>query len=183
MKNQTVLLDTSMKKCKECGELKPLSSYHKQKTMKDGHLNKCGSCVYEYTKKWREANPSSRKKEYKKWAKKNNVTPMEEVKANNAKTFHKRAKASRRKAHVKRRASLQNYKMTAFDEFVFEEASELTDLRKESTGFNWHVDHIVPLQHKEACGLNSAVNFQVVPALWNITKGNRNMNTFLGKSA
>jgi hypothetical protein len=46
------------------------------------------------------------------------------------------------------------------------------------TCFKWHIDHIVPMMHKKACGLNSANNLQVVPASWNIRKGNRNMDTY-----
>lgn len=46
------------------------------------------------------------------------------------------------------------------------------------TCFKWHIDHIVPMMHKNACGLNTACNLQVVPALWNIRKGNRNMNEY-----
>jgi len=42
--------------CKECGEEKPLNRFHMNKTYKDGHINKCKNCVYEYDKKYRADN-------------------------------------------------------------------------------------------------------------------------------
>jgi hypothetical protein len=65
-------------------------------------------------------------------------------------------------------------------EFVFQEAKKLCKEREKITGFKWHVDHIVPLQHKDACGLHIAANFQVVPAEWNHSKRNKNFDEYFG---
>lgn len=35
-----------------------------------------------------------------------------------------------------------------------------------------------PLRHKQASGLHNAFNIQVVPSLWNKSKGNRSMRRF-----
>lgn len=59
------------------------------------------------------------------------------------------------------------------DEFVMREAAELCRLRELATGLDWHVDHMVPLQAKEACGLHCAANLQVIPARLNVAKKNR----------
>ena len=75
----------------------------------------------------------------------------------------------------KRRLQLEQQTMSAFDEFVFEEALALAILRSSLTSFKWHVDHIVPLNHKTASGLHVAANFQVVPAYWNVRKSNTSM--------
>lgn len=40
-----------MKKCLKCSEEKPLSSFYKQKGMRDGHLNKCKECTRRDVKK------------------------------------------------------------------------------------------------------------------------------------
>lgn len=60
-----------------------------------------------------------------------------------------------------------------FDDFTMIEAADLCRLRAAATGFVWDVDHMVPLQAREACGLHCAANLQVIPAALNRAKGNR----------
>jgi hypothetical protein len=59
------------------------------------------------------------------------------------------------------------------DDFVMLEAAELCRLRAAATGSAWQVDHMIPLQAREACGLHWAMNLQVVPAAINAAKMNR----------
>lgn len=63
------------------------------------------------------------------------------------------------------------------DDFVITEASALAEQRKAETGINWHVDHMIPLQAKNACGLHCAENIQVIPEVINLHKLNRLMFT------
>jgi hypothetical protein len=60
-----------------------------------------------------------------------------------------------------------------FDQLVFEEAYSLAALREAEIGFEWHVDHMVPLRAKKACGLHCADNIQVIPAEMNLSKNNK----------
>ena len=61
------------------------------------------------------------------------------------------------------------------DGFVFTEAAALVRLRTRTLGGAWHIDHIEPLKGKDVCGLHNAYNVSVVPALYNLKKGNRRM--------
>lgn len=60
-----------------------------------------------------------------------------------------------------------------FDRFALAEAASLAALRKRATGFVWHVDHMYPLRSPKVCGLHIAGNFQVIPGVMNMSKGNR----------
>ena len=60
-----------------------------------------------------------------------------------------------------------------FDQLVIEEAYALAKQRASETSIEWHVDHMIPLQARKACGLHCAENIQVIPAAMNQEKGNK----------
>lgn len=59
----------SVKKCTECGELKPLTEFHKDSRLKSGYRAKCKICrhrvEYKYQKKGREKKYNLTKKQLK----------------------------------------------------------------------------------------------------------------------
>jgi hypothetical protein len=59
------------------------------------------------------------------------------------------------------------------NKFYIDEIYRLAKLRTKIMGFDWHVDHIVPLQSKLVCGLHCETNLCVIPAKQNQIKGNR----------
>lgn len=74
-----------------------------------------------------------------------------------------------------RRAIERN--LDEFGKFVLREAVALSRIREQFTGFKWHVDHVVPITKG---GTSNPDNIQVVPATWNIRKGNKHMQRYFG---
>ena len=74
-----------------------------------------------------------------------------------------------------RRAKMMNRKpkwLTKDDLWLIKEAYELAKLRTQIFNFNWHVDHIIPIQGKIVSGLHVINNLQVIPGSLNISKHN-----------
>lgn len=166
------------KKCFKCNEVKDISLFHRHSKMKDGRLNKCSSCVVIDVNKWRLENPGARHQEYLRRKPKLGITRTLQEYIDEKKKTAKGRRAVLLEYSTKRRMSLMQQTLTELDDLVQKEAVHLCELRKKATGIDWHVDHIVPLHHKQACGLHNAFNLQVVPGSWNIAKGNRNMDTY-----
>ena len=163
--------------CFKCNEEKDILSFHKHSAMKEGRINKCSSCVVKDVALWRANNKDCRKNEYKKTAIYANSKRWDEHVAN-LKAFSKGRKVILFNYDSKRRLRINNIILTEFDEFVIREATDLRVRRSKITKTPWHIDHIVPLNHKNASGFHNGYNLQVVPGDWNIKKGNRNMNTY-----
>lgn len=85
----------------------------------------------------------------------------------------KKGKLYRAVTRIKRKALLQN--LTELDKFCLEEAYRLCKLREEQTNMKWEIDHIVPVSKG---GTNKYYNIQVVPAVWNRRKYNKNAKKY-----
>ena len=112
--------------------------------------------ILEWQKQYREENRELRRESQRRYVENN----KEKVKVGAIKYYYKRKKA------------VNTYSSDELTEFAFSEARELCNLRKEATGFNWEVDHVVPLISKKVCGLHKWTNFAVIPASVNRSKQN-----------
>ena len=87
-----------------------------------------------------------------------------------------RAKDAKREAEKSQRTPWHN----ELDCLAIEEAYNLLTLRKQVTGIDWHVDHMLPLRAETVSGLHVGMNIAVIPAAMNIAKGNQVLYTETG---
>ena len=76
--------------------------------------------------------------------------------------------AKRRAAKLKRTPAW----LTSFDRLKMKCYYQVAAMRSRESGEHWHVDHIIPLQGKNVCGLHVPSNLQIIPAIENMRKNN-----------
>ena len=121
-----------------------------------------------YDKAYCEKNKEKRKAYQQANREKVNAISSAWRKRNKAKmnSLNKRYKESKRD---------NNFIITELDDFVEQEMYELAQLRTETLGKDWHVDHTIPLSKG---GPHAIHNLEVVPKAWNLSKSNTHSNRY-----
>jgi hypothetical protein len=169
-----------VKTCGRCSFEKLISEFSNDKSRKDGKNPRCKSCDSVYfanrPNKTREKEVERRESGryndyYVNWRKSN----KEKIRDFN-KNYRLLNSDKRNSLESKRRAAKLNATPSWLTEqhLVQIEAiySHARDCRL-VTGEPYHVDHIVPLQGRNVCGLHVPWNLQVLPADVNVRKNNR----------
>lgn len=159
---------TTNKTCTKCKEEKPLSEFYKHVGGRFGVKSQCKDCVNARNKSYIKNNPDVA-------AKINSKQSKREVVKEYRKSYQKSNRDLFRHHNMKRYAT----KKSATPNWLTEEQlsaiaaiySHARDCELVS-GERYHVDHIVPLQGENICGLHVPWNLQVLPADINIRKSN-----------
>lgn len=159
-----------MKTCNKCQVSKPASEFYKKSAAKDGLFWWCKGCHKVYVKTKYAAAYSDPE-----FAATENTRVREYYRANpNKRLRDTGAKAAARVAKYRSdKAQRTPSWLTSDDLWVISEAYELAALRTALFGFQWHVDHVIPLRGELASGLHVPHNLQVIPGAANMRKSNQ----------
>jgi hypothetical protein len=165
------------KVCNKCKETKRLCDFHKDGSKNDGLCTSCKSCKRLNAKVWRSLNLEKAREKSRVWYSENKHRP--EVKKAHA-INNKRWIGCNPHLNAAKEAKRRSHKLKASPPWLKPEhlaqikrTYKLRDVISEVTGIKYHVDHIVPLQGKNVCGLHVPWNLRVIPAKDNLSKGNR----------
>tara|TARA_R110000751_G_scaffold114770_1_gene214159 strand:+ start:91 stop:732 length:642 start_codon:yes stop_codon:yes gene_type:complete len=183
--------------CTKCKIEKPITFFSKHTSRKDRVQPYCKSCVSAYDKKYHKKHSEKKAKAAREWAQshkkrvylKNKAWVSEnKEKVNAYKKVYRDNNKDKEKIYrkqylllnpekikaggAKHRAAKLNASVSWANKFFIEEIYDLAIRRSKATGFQWHVDHIIPLQNPIVCGLHCEQNLQVIPAVENLKKGN-----------
>ena len=152
--------EVDIKTCIKCGEHKPTTEYHINKRTKGGFNNTCKVCKNAYGKEHYRANTDKYHAKSKRWREENREGYRAIINKWQANNLHVWAEAQQ-----KRRAKMDT-------PLYRNNKSEIIEIYKHRPA-GYHVDHIVPINGTDVCGLHVPWNLQYLPAQENIKKGNK----------
>lgn len=174
----------TMKTCACCGEKKPDSEFHVDRSKSDGLNSSCKSCRRVIAKKSRANEDKEKRRAWlKKWTSENRESACKATAKwrskhpdENKQIYKKWSAKNRDKINATKREKFANKKSVTPDwadksaiKKIYRAATFMTKI----TGTQWEVDHKVPIHSKSVCGLHCEENLQVIPHKDNLKKSNR----------
>lgn len=180
-----------MKTCIICKISKPLENFHKNSRAKDLKCNKCKLCSIAYKKEWDQKNKQSLKN-YLHQYHKDNIIRIKIVKRkyylnNKERTIDKYKKwvENNREKHNTRTRKWSKLNPHSYRNSVAKRTAaklkrtpkwaNLKAIKKfyRNCPEGYEVDHIIPLQGKNVCGLHVEYNLQYLTKIENRKKSNK----------
>lgn len=169
--------------CLKCGESKEYSQFYVCKSRKDGLRQYCKQCEQLVNSQYKRDNKERLKDSYKEYRivnrdkvseyHKNYREKNKKERTAYNKEYHKiyRVKNKQKLNHIKRKYKAA--KIKAVPVWLTDEQLKQIENMYKNCPIGYHVDHIIPLQGKNVCGLHVPWNLQYLTAFENKTKGNR----------
>jgi len=153
--------------CTKCGTEKPLSEFYKRSD-RDTYLSWCKNCKNESDKGWVADNREKHRELCDKWYLDNKEKHLEDSKEWYQNNKHRKLETTtaREKRCVLATPAWADRELM---KSIYALVREMT----EATGIPYEVDHIIPLQGKNVCGLHVHNNLQVLTQEENRHKGNK----------
>jgi hypothetical protein len=178
-----------VKVCSKCGVSKPLSRFGKHKKCKDGLHPSCKDCKYLVDKAYREANKERLRKLKSEHYFKNKESIQKKQRAYYEENAERIKAYSRnwgkeyrnreyvRSKHCATQGARRAMKVSATPLWAnlgcvgifYRERDWISDI----INTVYHVDHVVPLQGDDVCGLHVETNLRIIPAEENLSKSNK----------
>jgi hypothetical protein len=122
-----------MKRCSKCGELKPLESFYKEKTARDGYRSDCKDCFAARAKDWYSKNREQTIARVKKWQQENAEHVREYRKRHNAESPERI-----REGHLRRKFGLT---LETYAELLASQGGGCAICGEPEETSSHHVDH------------------------------------------
>lgn len=172
-KSAEELYKVGYKYCPKCKDIKKFYKFSKNPYTKSGCASICIKCSDVFRKEKGYSNSySGYTNRHKEYARKNYLKNKEKVDKKNKEWYdqnpHKRCHYVNKRRAAKFNAT-PKWSEDSKIEVLYEKAKWLGSL----TGLKYHVDHIVPLQGENVCGLHVWNNLQILERKINIRKSNK----------
>lgn len=168
--------------CSVCGEDKFFEDYYSRKDRRIGIRPQCKECSKELRIKQEKNNPENHVKENQKFYF-NHIEKMKEIRKER---YWQNAEKYREDTNLWRKLNPEKVKLKAqgmrhhlrkvtppwADKAKIREIYKKARKMTVTTGINYHVDHIIPLNGKLVMGLHVHENLRIIPAHENLVKSN-----------